>query len=350
MHSKVINPAIHGKKAYDNKGSCGALVHYLGHEAKEKGELLTFFNGNRENIPASDVQQGIDGNVKGVRKREVKFYSLVISPSAEELKHIGNNEDKLKTFTRQAMQNYASNFKLKNGKTLDEQDLVWYATIHHGRTYKGNDKAVKSGQVKAGELKPGLHTHVHILVSKRDQSQQVSLNPQGSRDRFYMKKWQRLNEQSFEKLFGYEKKQSTQKSFEQKPKRLAGFQHHIQKKVEIINGMLSTREELSLKAVLWVAEKRNYEKTFFYNLNRLEKDLRKGNVVHQPMHLLEHNKDKKPAPAEKQSVAHAIGRVFHALSGESLGKTEDLAMPAIESRHRKKRQVLQEVRKGGMSR
>ncbi len=115
MHSKIINPAVHGKKTYNNKGSCYLLVSYLSHEAKEKGEQPAFFNGIKSQISSQEVQQRIDGNVKGLKKTEVKFYSLVLSPSPEELKHISSSREKLKTFTVEAMQNYASNFKLKSG-------------------------------------------------------------------------------------------------------------------------------------------------------------------------------------------------------------------------------------------
>lgn len=350
MHSKIISPAIHGKKVYDNKGSCSTLVHYLGHEAREKGEGLTFFNASRNDIWAGEAGQGIDGNVKGLRKREVKFYSLVLSPSAQELKHIGSDKEKLEAFTRRAMQNYALNFKLKNGRALNEQDLVWYATIHQGRKYKGDAEVVISSKAKSGELKPGIHTHVHILVSKRDHMQQISLNPQGSRDRFYMKGWQRLNEESFSAMFGYENRHSRETPSKQKPERLETLQSRIGQKVEIINGMLDKQQGLSTKEVVSLAEKRGYGQTFFYNLNRLENQLRKGNAVHQPMHLLEHNKDQRSSLAEKKSICHSFSRVFKVLAEESLGKTEDLAMPHISAKHRKKRHCMEEVKHRGQSR
>jgi hypothetical protein len=341
---------MHGKKAYDNKGSCRALIHYLAHEAKEKGEELTFFNGSRNSISASEAGQSIDGNVKGLRKREVKFYSLVLSPYAEELKHIGNNKEKLEAFTRGTMQSYAGNFKLKNGRALNEQDLVWYATIHQGRTYKGQDEAVKSGKAKSGEGKPGLHTHVHIIISKRDQGQQISLNPQGSRDRFSIKGWQRLNEESFSTMFGYKKEHVKERAIKQNPERPEALQNRIGQKVEIINGMLSKQEALSTKDVLAIAEKRGYGQTFFYNLNRLENHLRKGQAVHQPLHLLEHNKDCKPLLAEKQSIFQSFSRVFKVLSEESLEKTEDLTLTGVNAKYRKKKHPLKEVKHRGMSR
>ncbi len=355
MHAKIIRPAIHGKKAYNNKGSCQALIHYLGHEGREKGELLTFFNGSRNDILASEARQAIDGNTKGLRERETKFYSLVLSPSPQELSHIGNEADKIKAFTRQAMRNYAASFQGKQGTSVEEKDLVWYATMHQHRTYKGGDPAVKKGIATAGEPKEGLHTHVHVLVSKLDQSGQRRLNPQASREHFHIKGWQALNEASFGKLFGYQQKevergQSQQKAPEQKPGVLQALQARILGKVARINDMLNKGEELSLKAVLALAAKRNYHQTFFYNLHRLEKNLREGRPVHQPLHLLEHNKDRKPAVDKKASIPHAVSRVCQAIAGQGVAQTEDLAMPELKGRLRKRRQGLPIKQQRGLSR
>ena len=45
------------------------------------------------------------------------------------------------------------------------------------RHYKGDDPEVEAGKAKAGERKPGLQLHVHIIVSRMDRSQTVSLSP-----------------------------------------------------------------------------------------------------------------------------------------------------------------------------
>jgi hypothetical protein len=165
-----------------------------------------------------------------------------------------------------------------------------------------------------------------------------------------MKGWQWLNEASFAAMFGYEKGHANEKAIKQNPERLEALQNRIEQKVEIINGMLPKEQALSAKQVLSVAEKREYGQTFFYNLNRLENHLRKEQAVHQPLHLLEYNKDRKPSPAEKQSICHSFSRVFKALSAESLGKTEDLTMPGVNARHCKKTHSMKEVKHRGMSR
>lgn len=63
------------------------------------------------------------------------------------------------------MENYAGNFQLKEGKTLKGKYLVWFATFHQGREYNGFDQQVREGIAKAGVAKPGLQTHIHVIVS-----------------------------------------------------------------------------------------------------------------------------------------------------------------------------------------
>ena len=125
--------------------------------------------------------------------------------------------EKLKAYTRNVMDEYAKNFNRDlNGKPLDKNDLVYYAKIETQRRYDGNtwDERLKSDfkhnyrvrtkasdlrligeEAKAkeiekeyiknkdghvilpGNLKDGKNTHVHIVVSRRDKSQSISLSP-----------------------------------------------------------------------------------------------------------------------------------------------------------------------------
>jgi hypothetical protein len=303
MHCKIIEPGKHGRLAYDNKGSCGGLMEYLGHEAKSNKTAPLFFGGVKENISAGEVRAAIDGNVKGLRKGEVKFYSLVISPSPDELKHIKENshtphgismEDSLRLFTKSVMENYAQGFNLKNGRKLSSSDLQWYAIIHNERQYKGSHLEVLQGEAKKGAVKEGLNAHVHIIVSKRDVSQQITLNPQSAKERFYIKGWQKENEESFDRIFGYSREVKSAiavpvKLTEEQKERL---HKRIANKLSIINPMLSQGEGLSQKAVEQIAEKKGYKEVFFYNLSRLESNLRNGKPVREPLYLLEHNSNR----------------------------------------------------------
>jgi hypothetical protein len=339
MHSKIIRPGVHGKAAYSNKGSCIAVVTYLGHEARELGSPLTFFNQKEDNIDATTVQARIDGNVKGLRKDEVKFYSLILSPSADELRHINSDPEKLKAFTRQAMENYAGHFNLKDGRKPGPEDVVWFATVHQHRTYKGNEPEVKAGKAKSGAQKESSNAHIHVIVSKRDQEQKVTLNPQGSKDRFCMKDWQRANAQSFDRMFGYVR--DVQKAPAKAKKAAASTdkkQERVARKLESINRMLGKGEKLDLSKVVAVGREKGFDRTFFHNLNRLETNLKGGRVVRDPMHLLTHNRDRKPALPSLQSVGKELAGALKTLAGEGKqnGFTEDLSMPTIQGNRRRR--------------
>ena len=338
MHSKIINPRVHGKAVYENKGTSTFLVVYLQHEAKEKGESLTFFNEEEPAVAPADVQQRIDYNVKGLREKESKFIALVLSPSPEELQHIGNDPEKLKDFTVSAMQNYAETFNLKNGKTISSKDLLWFATIHHNRTYKGTDPEVKDGLKRSGELKEGLNMHVHVIVSKRDRAQKITLSPFGNRERFYMNDWQEKNQETFNRMFDYQPKWEKMKSPKKEisPEKRARLEGRIATKVERINAYLDKPHKLKMEKVLEVAERKGYSKTFFYNLNRLENKLTNHQYVRDPMHLLEHNKDRKPEEIKvNTSLANDVKRLAEA--GIRMGFTEQISMLELLPKRRKRK-------------
>ncbi|MFK1931363.1 pathogenicity island mobilization protein BfmB, partial [Bacteroides fragilis] len=81
----------------------------------------------------------------------------------------------MKKFTRECMDEYARNFYREKIKSGD--DLVWYGRVETERHYKNDDPEVKAGRVKAGDKKPGLQLHVHVIVSRMDRTQTVSLSP-----------------------------------------------------------------------------------------------------------------------------------------------------------------------------
>ena len=104
MHSKIIHPRQHGKFVFSNRGSSLKTVTYLGHEARERAQDTRFFNGERTGISAEELSTAIDKNAKGLRKQQEKFYSLVLSPSNDELKHLQsrreNTQEQLRTYTK----------------------------------------------------------------------------------------------------------------------------------------------------------------------------------------------------------------------------------------------------------
>lgn len=190
---------------YTNLGTSQALVNYLEHEAKEERDpkRSIFFDQEREGIDSQEVREHIDTNVKGLRKNKPHFHSLVISPSREELRHLEGDEEKLKSYTRQVMENYAQNFKSKQLSQMEGKDVVWYATLHKNREYSGLDEEVQMGKVQPKQKKEGEQTHIHVIVSARDQTMSRSLHPDSGSRQFNYNAWLTRSKKDFEQSFGY---------------------------------------------------------------------------------------------------------------------------------------------------
>ena len=158
-----------------NTGSAKKVLNYLEKENKGKtpGEKAWFFSHDKDKVGFREALQALDNNKKKLSRRDAKFYMVNISPSQEELAHIGNDPAKLRAYTRRVMDAYAQNF----GKGLRGEDLLYFAKIEQHRYYKGNDAEVVSGQVKQGAPKPGLQTHIHVIVSRKDNSNRLKLSP-----------------------------------------------------------------------------------------------------------------------------------------------------------------------------
>jgi hypothetical protein len=188
---------VHGTRDYvkGNSKSCHDLVQYLNKENQGK-QLLNkefFFNQHSQNITDSKVVQVIDNNHKGLKSKDAKFYMLSISPSERELKHLaylasGRKVGNISELTSGELTHYNNLFKEYVNKVMDQyaasfnRDLIkdnlhYFAKLEQERKYKGTDKEVRSGQIKTGELKPGLQTHAHIVVSRMDTEQKTSLSP-----------------------------------------------------------------------------------------------------------------------------------------------------------------------------
>ena len=207
--------------------SAGDFVNYLEKENQGKGPLDKeyFFNQHKDSIQPYEVIKEIDGNTAKLKLKEPKYYSITISPSQYELKHIQNNPEKLRAFVRETMKEYASSFNREiHGKPISLDDIKYFAKIEQERTYKSNDVAVRENKpyskqiahlkneirkvdrgeipgnirqlenniqklvrdapykirgqlVEAGMKKEGLQSHIHIIVSRKDASNSYSLSP-----------------------------------------------------------------------------------------------------------------------------------------------------------------------------
>ena len=195
---------------YNNAGSSRQLANYMEHEDLERMEkgIYTegFFNLTDDNIYKSTIIKDIDSNIGQLLKTDAKFYAIHVSPSEKELRVMGNTEQEqaeaMKRYIREVfIPEYAKNFN----KGLSEADIKFYGKIHFDRNRSDNE----------------LNMHCHLIVSRKDQSNQKKLSPltnhkntekgtvTGGFDRVNL--FQRA-EQGFNKLFGYNRQLS--ESFE----------------------------------------------------------------------------------------------------------------------------------------
>ncbi len=198
-----------------NKGGCANLVTYLQKEDREVDTLQKgFFNQFEDHIPGAIVEKAIDANKGRLGKDETKFYMITVNPSQDEIKHIGGDPDKLKSYANDLMDEYAKNFNrvYPDGKPLSGKDIMYFAKVEHERTYKFGErrhretlqhnakvkkeiiKHLGDPQKKAalekqyirnskgtpileGAKKDGNNMHVHIIVSRYDYEQKFKLSP-----------------------------------------------------------------------------------------------------------------------------------------------------------------------------
>lgn len=331
MITKILPPTKNREINYDNKGSCERLVNYFEHEGKELDQEAYYFSQKEDGLSKEEVVQQIDGNVKGLKREDTKFVSLVISPSSEELSHIKDNSEKLKEYTRQVMDNYARHFKLKNGKELEGKDLVWYGIVHKTRKYHWNDKGVRDGDVRRGDQKSGIQTHVHIVVSTRDKEQKVTLNPKTSRARFNIIEFQRSSAELFQKQFKYEKQTHYHKDKPRKERthidQIRYFErriNHLTEKYDLNETTVTNLRNKSLET--------GYSKEFYQALKEYTKRLDRGEGRKDELPEFEtlHKADKQETrtfarnhinqPIRSNSISFAVESV---LKGATDNKDDD---------------------------
>ena len=252
----------------DYSQSSADFAEYLEKENQglKQEDIEHFFNQYGDEIEAKDVVKEIDGNTAKLKKKEPKFYSITVSPSKYELRKLQNNSEDLKKYTKAIMNDYATSFNREiNGKPITVDDIKYFAKIEHQRTFKGTDKQVKENQpfatkilqlktdirriknhqldgdikkmksqiikleaeaphqqngkrIVQGMKKSGNQSHIHIIVSRKDASNSVSLSPGSkykasqvemhgkivkrgfNRDAFFTKA-----EITFDKTFGYKR-------------------------------------------------------------------------------------------------------------------------------------------------
>ncbi|SRX74711.1 MobB family relaxase [Aequorivita antarctica] len=257
------------QKLGDNYSQSAAdFVEYLEKEnlSVENENEEFFFNQYEDKIGAEEVVEEIDGNTAKLKKIEPKFYSITVSPSKYEIKNLQNSSEDLRKYTREIMKDYVASFNREiNGKAITIDNIKYYAKTEHQRTFKGADIQIRENQpfatkilklekeirtIKSGEKegstkaleseirklereaphqqngkrivrgmqKEGNQSHIHIIVSRKDASNSVSLSPGSKykssevimngklikrgfdRDQFFAKA-----EKTFDSNFGYKR-------------------------------------------------------------------------------------------------------------------------------------------------
>lgn len=213
---------ITDKKEANNKGSCSSLVNYL--EKENRMHLADaperWFGHNGTEFEPFEVRKCIDANVAKLGRQDAKFYLINISPSQKELCHLeemfgkGGMSEALKSYAEKVMDEYACNFN-RPGVNSNE-DLLWFAKLEHHRYYGHNDKEVREGAKRRGELKQGDQRHIQVIVSRKDITNKVKLSPMNAsrgKNMEHSKKmgqfdrtaFKRSGEMVFDKEFSFER-------------------------------------------------------------------------------------------------------------------------------------------------
>jgi hypothetical protein len=191
------------------------------------------------------------------------------------------------------MENYAAGFKLPDGKTLKGEEVVWFATFHHGRVHKGSDQAVQEGLARPGQRKGGEQTHVHVVVSRLDCSRQYSLSPSSSKETFSVQDWQGQNARDFSRMFSYGKQTYFAKE-DRKEQQLR------QRLAKVIQARGIDPAYLNPDRVIGLAREGQFNWKFYRNLSVLENALAKGIHPPDPYVML-----KTPASHNKAACSNA---------------------------------------------
>ncbi|MDN6316879.1 MAG: DUF5712 family protein [Lactococcus lactis] len=245
----------HSSLGAKNSGSCSSLAQYLDKENQEVEKMIgnsnsiseiahyekrkqNFFNATSDQISLISVIDRIDNNKKKLSKKDAKYYAPTISFSQKELAHLSEMaadrkvdnvwefSDKeylkfnelIREYGRKVMDDYAANFNRQNKGLIDGKDLVYFGKIEHFRKFKGNDKEVENGTFRSGDFKPGLNSHIHVIVSRKDKTQRMKLSPvanERSKERtignnkyhvgFDRTEWIKKNEKTFDESFKYQR-------------------------------------------------------------------------------------------------------------------------------------------------
>jgi hypothetical protein len=289
-----------------NKGTSTRMFEYLEKENIELNSVdkTYFFSNEHDYVSMEKAIQDVDGNWRGLKKDDTKYFMLTINPSQHELKHIENNRLALMNYTRVVMDEYAKGFKRQvNGKELTGKDLIYFAKIEKNRYYSERSdknlrtefyhnkkinieikkvsnselpnykKSIEIHKLKElykkdyagtviheGNIKPGLNTHIHVVVARKDKSQKVSLSPfskskgnqielNGKKVQvgFNRKEFQIKCENSFDQQFKYERNFAD--SFHHKLAKMKGERSYLSDMINLPKNQSQIAKRLVLNLI-----------------------------------------------------------------------------------------------------
>lgn len=193
-----------GDDMYSNTGSCYNVAYYLEHEdylrMQDGSYVEPFFSQKSDDFRKKHFVPLMDNNKAKLCRKDAKFYVLTVSPSQEEIEHMGNTarerSQAFKQFIREkVIPIYAAGFE----KDLTADDILYFAKIHHSRK-SGTDRQM----------------HAHIVVSRKTKDNKIKISPRTNhrkgknagivksgfdRTVFYQK-----IEESFDHFFSYSRK------------------------------------------------------------------------------------------------------------------------------------------------
>lgn len=351
MYTKLDQPIKSKDVSSNNTGSCQRIMNYLFDEDKIDGK---FFNQFGSNITKKQAVELIDYNVKGLKKEELKFYSLTLNPSKEELEVIKNDPEKLKSFTRNVMADFAKNITNQN---VNPDELVWAAIIHDKRHYTNLDKYkyekkegkpfphktledIESWKVNNPNIpcpfekevvKDGNNAHVHIVVSRKnfEMDKTITLHGRNSKDKFNLLNWQSNNQKRFQDQFNYRKGDNLFKSYHEKI---------IEKHIDKIHstGFYLDKEKILKKFGKLSASD---QQVFMKNMSRMSYKIKKGQIIKDPEYFLEKGFDKKETELISNKMVSDLESFIYE-NQKDINSYDSIASFS-KKRKRKKRQLKQ---------
>lgn len=328
MYTKLDQPVKSKDTSSNNTGSSQRIMNYLFDADKIEGK---FFNQFGSNMTKKQAVELIDNNVKGLKKEELKFYSLTLNPSKEELDAIKNDPEKLKSYTINVMSDFAKNITNQN---VNPDDLVWTAIIHDKRHYTNLDKFkfekkegvpfphktledIESWKVnnpnsscpfEKEAIKEGNNAHIHIVVSRKDfeMNKTITLHGRNSKDKFNLLNWQSNNQKRFQEQFNFKKGENLFKSYHEKL-----IEKHINK-IHSTGFYLDKDKVLKKFGKLSASE----QQVFMKNMSRMSYKIKKGQLIKDPMYFLEKGFDKKETELVSSQMVSDIENVIYKASEE----------------------------------